>query len=70
MAVKDTVLPLGGGLDGKSPLFIPAKTIVQYTVYNMHRRKDLFGAAAEEFRPERWEDLRPGWVQLTASTPL
>ena len=70
MAVKETVLPLGGGLDGKSPLFIPAKTIVLYTVYNMHRRKDLYGADADEFRPERWERLRPGWVYLTASTSL
>jgi cytochrome P450 len=22
----------------------------------MHRRRDLFGEDAEEFRPERWED--------------
>lgn len=30
----------------------------------MHRRKDFFGADAEEFRPERWIDLRPGWEYL------
>ncbi len=70
MAVKDTILPLGGGLDGDSPLFIPAKTIVQYTVYNMHRRKDLYGADADEFKPERWENLRPGWVHVTVSNNL
>ena len=23
----------------------------------MHRRKDLYGEDAEEFRPDRWEDL-------------
>ena len=70
MAVKDTVLPLGGGSDGQSPIFIPARTIVQYTVYNMHRRQDLYGADADEFRPERWKHLHPKWVHLTSSTRL
>ena len=62
MAVVDTVLPLGGGEDGKSPLLIPAKSILSYAPYTTHRRKDLFGEDAEEFKPERWETLRPGWV--------
>ena len=25
------------------------------STYHMHRRKDLYGLDAEEFRPERWE---------------
>ena len=62
MAVVDTVLPLGGGEDGKSPLLIPAKSMVGYSPYTMHRRKDFYGEDAEEFKPERWEALRPGWV--------
>ena len=62
MAVVDTVLPLGGGPDGKSPVFIPAGATVNYSVYSMHRRKDLFGEDADEFKPERWETLRPVWV--------
>lgn len=64
MAIADTVLPKGGGPDGESPLFIPKKTVVQYHVYVMHRRKDLYGDDAEEFRPERWETIRPGWEYL------
>ena len=64
MAVVDTVLPLGGGEDGKSPLFIPANTIVGWLLYGMQRRKDYFGDDAEEFKPERWETLRPGWEYL------
>lgn len=33
----------------------------------MHRRTDIYGADALEFRPERWnpeEGLRPGWAYL------
>ena len=67
MSVVDTVLPRGGGPDGKSPLFIPAKTNVQYSVFAMHRRKDLYGEDAEEFKPERWENLKPGWEYLPFS---
>ena len=62
MAIRDTVLPLGGGEDGQSPLFVPAKTICGWSVYAMHRRRDFYGEDAEEFKPERWDNLRPSWV--------
>lgn len=64
MSITDTVLPLGGGPYGKSPLLIPKGTIVGWSLYAMHRRTDLFGQDAEEFKPERWEKLRPGWEYL------
>ncbi|OKL55491.1 hypothetical protein UA08_09184 [Talaromyces atroroseus] len=64
VAHKDTVLPVGGGPDGKSPLFIAKHNVVTYSTYVMHRRKDLFGEDADEFRPERWEKLLPGWEYL------
>ncbi|KAI0426371.1 cytochrome P450 52E2 [Xylaria sp. FL1042] len=57
-AVRDTILPRGGGADGKSPVFVTKGTSLRYLPWIMHRRKDIFGADAEEFRPERWEDLR------------
>ncbi|KAF2743154.1 putative cytochrome P450 alkane hydroxylase [Sporormia fimetaria CBS 119925] len=63
-AIRDTVLPRGGGPDGSSPLFVPRGTTVGYSTYTMHRRQDLYGADAEEFRPERWEALRPSWEYL------
>lgn len=70
-AVEDTTLPVGGGPDGRAPLFIPKGQVVVWSVYAMHRRKDYYGPDAEEFRPERWLDsadgkkgLRPGWEYL------
>ena len=59
VAIVDTTLPVGGGPDGKSPIFIKAGQQVNYVVYVMHRRKDLYGEDADEFRPERWESFRP-----------
>ncbi|KAL4875466.1 cytochrome P450 [Aspergillus karnatakaensis] len=64
VATKDTTLPLGGGSDGKSPIFIPKGRPILYSVYAMHRRKDLFGEDAELFRPERWEGFAPVWQYL------
>ncbi|KAI9047002.1 hypothetical protein LZ554_009076 [Drepanopeziza brunnea f. sp. 'monogermtubi'] len=64
VAVKDTTLPLGGGPDQKSPIFVKKGTTLNYQVYAMHRRKDLFGEDAEEFKPERWESLKPSWQYL------
>lgn len=63
-AVIDTFIPLGGGPEGKSPVFVPKGTMVSYSVYTMHRLKRFYGEDADEFRPERWERLRPGWEYL------
>ena len=65
-AVRDTVLPFGGGKDGLSPVFVPKGTLVCYNLYAMHRRTDFYGPDAEEFRPERWADgnLQPRWEYL------
>lgn len=62
--MKDTFLPVGGGPDGKSPLFVPQGASVGYSVFAMHRREDLYGPDPHEYRPERWEQLRPGWEYL------
>lgn len=55
-AIKDTVLPLGGGPDGKSPVFIPKGSTVTYSVFSVHRHTDHWGSDAEVFNPERWSD--------------
>ncbi|KLU83151.1 cytochrome P450 52E1 [Magnaporthiopsis poae ATCC 64411] len=66
-AVRDTVLPRGGGPDGKLPLLVPKGTNCRYVTYTMHRRQDIYGPDAEEFRPERWDDLRVSWEYLPFS---
>lgn len=66
-AIVDTVLPVGGGPDGRAPVLIPKGQVVVWSVYAMHRRKDYFGEDADEFNPERWlgeKGLRTGWEYL------
>ncbi|KZF26941.1 cytochrome P450 [Xylona heveae TC161] len=63
-ANKDTTLPRGGGKDGNSPVFVPKGSMVDYSVHVMHRRKDIWGPDADEFKPERWEGRKVGWEYL------
>ncbi|KAG0700618.1 cytochrome P450 monooxygenase pc-3 [Suillus ampliporus] len=49
------VLP---AVNGGDPIFIPADTQVFYSVFVMHRRKDLWGPDALEFDPDRFLDER------------
>lgn len=63
-ATKDTTIPRGGGPDGKSPVFIPKGRTVDYAVHVMHRRKDIWGEDAWEFKPERWAGRKGGWEFL------
>lgn len=32
---------------------------VAFCIYAMHRREDLYGKDAEEFRPDRWDEDLP-----------
>ncbi|KAJ6481097.1 cytochrome P450 monooxygenase pc-1 [Mycena sanguinolenta] len=42
----------------EKPLYIPAGSKVPYSVFMMHRRKDLWGPDAEDFSPDRFLDER------------
>lgn len=65
VSTKDTSLPVGGGPDGLSPIYIKKDTTVAYSVFAMHRRTDLWGKDAAFFRPERWEEnAKHGWEYL------
>jgi cytochrome P450 len=54
-SLRTTTLPVGGGIDGASPVRLEKGQAVGYCVYAMHRRTDLYGADAKQFRPERWD---------------
>lgn len=65
-ANKDTVLPVGGGPDGKQPVFVSKGTPVRFSLFSMQRREELYGPSADEFCNARWFDdkFRPGWEYL------
>ncbi len=63
-ALKDTTLPTGGGPNGDKPIHIRKGVQVDYSVYVIQRRKDLWGEDADEFRPERWDGRKSGWEYL------
>ncbi|KAI9760533.1 MAG: hypothetical protein M4579_001618 [Chaenotheca gracillima] len=57
-ANKRTVLPVGGGQDGESPVFVNKGDRVIFSSYGSHRHFGSFGDDAHDFRPERWEALK------------
>jgi cytochrome P450 len=61
MAIRDTVLPRGGGPDGQSPIVVPAGTNIAFHVTALHRGPELWGDNAEEYKPERWESMKTNW---------
>ncbi|KAK8150313.1 hypothetical protein G3M48_002883 [Beauveria asiatica] len=63
-AIRDTVLPTGGGEDGSKPVFVPKGTSLKYSPYVMHRRSDLYGPDAMEWNPDRWLGRSHGWDYL------
>lgn len=54
-AIRDTIIPRGGGADETSPIYVQKGTMVVYSVHVMHRDERLWGPDAEKFIPERWE---------------
>lgn len=64
IAVRDSVLPVGGGPDGKAPVAVRKGTLVNFSDYIMHRREDIWGKDVLEWKPERWVDRKYGWEYL------
>ena len=57
-ALRDTTIPIGGGPSHDRPVAIGKGQIVTFSVYALHRRKDLWGEDANEFKPERMLEER------------
>lgn len=49
-------------------VFIPGGTRVGSCAWGIFRRQDIWGADANEFRPERWLDSTPERLQLMEGT--
>lgn len=64
LTMRDTALPAGGGPDGTAPIYVRKGTSVYVDIHVMHRRKDIWGDDADEWKPERFEGRKSGWEQL------
>lgn len=60
-ALRDTVIPRGGGLDGENPILISKGTRVMLELYSKLHDPEVWGKDAEVFRPSRFEGRRLGW---------
>ncbi|KUJ20857.1 cytochrome P450 [Mollisia scopiformis] len=59
--IKEVVLPSGGGKNGKAPLYVQQGDVVEMNFRCTLRDKEFWGKDADEFRPERWDNLMPTW---------
>ncbi|CAG8978818.1 hypothetical protein HYALB_00012218 [Hymenoscyphus albidus] len=66
-AIRNTILPTGGGPDGKLPVAVMKGEGVAYSTYVLHRRHDIWGEDADEFRPGRWVGRKLGWEYIPFS---
>lgn len=60
-AVRDTILPRGGGKDGQSPVLVKKGTVVSGNVWGLHHDEDIWGPDTHVFNPQRWAGKRPLW---------
>lgn len=65
LALKDTRLPRGGGVDGLSPIGVKKDNVIGYAPIYLHRNPAQYppisadSPPAVEFSPERWETWIP-----------
>ncbi|KAL8722838.1 MAG: hypothetical protein Q9225_000725 [Loekoesia sp. 1 TL-2023] len=59
VALRDTLLPKGGGPEQRSPIYVRKGTMFDTAFYVLHRQRDVWGEDAEEFKPQRWDTFKP-----------
>jgi cytochrome P450 len=75
-ALKDTLLPRGGGPDGTEPIAVLKDTPVGYSTLLMQRREDLYPPVSKDFKPvgefspERWYHWQPKPWQYSEFHPF
>ncbi|KAK2617022.1 hypothetical protein QQS21_000113 [Conoideocrella luteorostrata] len=60
-AIRDTVVPRGGGPDGQSPVFVPKGRTVMLELYAKFNDPKVWGDDVDTFRPGRFEGRRLKW---------
>ena len=61
VALRDCILPVGGGQTGASPIFVCKGEYISFNIYCLHHDGEIWGEDADKFRPERWEGFKPLW---------
>ncbi|PGH29678.1 hypothetical protein GX50_07563 [[Emmonsia] crescens] len=54
-AIRTTILPTGGGPNADRPMLVRKGELVVFSQYVNSRKSNIYGADADDFRPERWE---------------
>ncbi|KAJ4348029.1 uncharacterized protein N0V89_009401 [Didymosphaeria variabile] len=57
--LQDTTLPVGGGKNQDQPIYVAKGTFVVTSYIAMHMNDKVFGKSPEQFRPTRWNEIRP-----------
>ncbi len=63
-ALRNTILPVGGGPDGQSPIFVERGTVAVMNIWALHHHREIWGEDVHEFKPQRWAGKRPMWEFL------
>ncbi|PQE09431.1 Cytochrome P450 family protein [Rutstroemia sp. NJR-2017a BVV2] len=61
LALRDTVLPHGGGHDGKSAVLVRKGDVVALNLWGPNHDRDVWGDDVGEFKPQRFIGRKMGW---------
>ncbi|EPE24762.1 Cytochrome P450 [Glarea lozoyensis ATCC 20868] len=56
-----SILPHGGGKSGKEPILLQTGDQVRMSFAPLHVDPEIWGEDANEFKPERWQNLKQSW---------